>query len=184
MADVAGQNLAEAGQGPVLLYLSKSGATKAGSILARDFRVLTIAPDAAKRLVDGFGGAEKFSIIAQGEAAEQAVALAVAFPDRVEAIALIAPPALDDAGVAALAKRWSETKVAVMALFGTKDGASPPPSGRAYRRAIANCNLMFVYDAGAGMDDERPEAVAALLRDFMVSKDRFVVSRESGVIHP
>ena len=60
----------------------------------------------------------------------------------------------------------------------------PPQSGAAYRRAIAGCNLMFVYDADAAMDNQRPEAVAALLREFMVSKDRFVVSRESGVIHP
>ncbi len=178
MADASEQ------QSAVLLYLSKSGATKASALLGRDFRVLTAAPDAAKSMVDGFGGAEKFSVIAQGDAAEQAIALALAFPDRVEAIALIAPPVLDDAGVAALGKRWGETKVPAMALFGTRDRSSPPQSSAAYRRAIAGCNLMFVYDATAGMDNERPEAVAALLREFMVSKNRFVVSRESGVIHP
>ena len=63
MADASEQ------QSAAMLYLSKSGATKAGALLGRDFRVLTAAPDAAKSMVDGFGGVEKFSVIAQGEAA-------------------------------------------------------------------------------------------------------------------
>lgn len=182
MAD-AGQNN-QAGQRSALLYLSKDGVSKAGAMLGNDFHLLTLAPDATRSFVDARGGGEKLSVIARGAAAEQALALAISLPDSVEAVALIAPPSLDEAGVAALTQRWGETKVPVMVLFGTRDRVSPPSSGGAYRRAIARCNVMFVYDAGSDMDNERPEAVAAVLRQFIVSKDRFVVSRESGVLYP
>jgi len=40
--------------------------------------------------------------------------------------------------------------------------------------------VTFVYDAGADMANERPEAVAAALADFMRQRERYVVTDRSA----
>ena len=43
---------------------------------------------------------------------------------------------------------------------------------------------MMVYDAGANLLEERPEAVAAVAGDFLNRRDKFLVRVQSGMIHP
>ena len=55
---------------------------------------------------------------------------------------------------------------------------------RVYQQAIPKSHMMFVYDTDGAMVDQRPEAVAAALRDFMVVREGFLVTTKSGKIYP
>ena len=57
-------------------------------------------------------------------------------------------------------------------------------AARRYREHIPDCNLVFVYDAGQAMAEERPEAVASLVLDFLERHNLFLVRRESDLIFP
>jgi pimeloyl-ACP methyl ester carboxylesterase len=71
-----------------------------------------------------------------------------------------------------------------LVVFGTHDPITPPELGRLYRERLPRSHLVFLYDAGHMVDAERPEAFAALVDDFLQRGDGFLVSRESGLIHP
>jgi hypothetical protein len=43
---------------------------------------------------------------------------------------------------------------------------------------------LLVYDADHDMAQQRPEAVAAALREFMIAGDRFLVTNKSGKLYP
>ena len=61
---------------------------------------------------------------------------------------------------------------------------SAPELTTAWRRALPKCHLYFVYDTDARPDEERPEAVAAVVADFLRRKDGFLVRAEDGRVHP
>ncbi|HZU15350.1 MAG TPA: alpha/beta fold hydrolase [Candidatus Dormibacteraeota bacterium] len=84
----------------------------------------------------------------------------------------------------ALEARLPALELPVLVLFGTEDRVVPPEMGRVYRSLIPNCHLVFVFDAGHLPDAERPEAVAALVDDFLERQQGFLVRRRSGLVHP
>jgi pimeloyl-ACP methyl ester carboxylesterase len=92
---------------------------------------------------------------------------------------LIGPPRDE-----ALEERLSGLSVPTLVLFGTQDRLTPPEMGRFYRQHYANAHLMLIYDAAHMVDQDRPEAVAEVVGDFLVRKERFLVSEQSGMIHP
>jgi pimeloyl-ACP methyl ester carboxylesterase len=69
-------------------------------------------------------------------------------------------------------------------VFATAYAVSPVEAARHYKTRMPGCNLVYVYDAGSRMTEERPEAVASLIADFLERHDLFLVRRESDVIHP
>ncbi len=70
----------------------------------------------------------------------------------------------------------------VLALFGTRDELIPATLARRYRRLMPKANIMFVYDAGHGITEDRPEAAASIIDDFLSEPDAFLVNRESGAL--
>jgi hypothetical protein len=56
--------------------------------------------------------------------------------------------------------------------------------GRIYRERIPNSYYMLIYDAGHAIADERPDAAARLLADFIGRGDAFIVNGASGLINP
>ena len=56
--------------------------------------------------------------------------------------------------------------------------------GRIYREKLPNCHFVLVYDAGHAIDADRPEAFAAVVREFLQGADGFLVNRESALLHP
>ena len=175
-----------AGAGASVVHLQADGApSRVVAILAQHFRVLSFAVDdpgaaASDALTHELADAisqhahETVGVIAHATAADTALALAVARPERVRALALVAPPVPRST--------LAELKVPVLALFGTRQ--VPAQIGRLMREAIANCHVVFVYDADHDMANERPEAVAAVLREFLIAGDRFLVSDKSGKLYP
>jgi pimeloyl-ACP methyl ester carboxylesterase len=145
-------------------------------IIAAKFRVIDKAPS----------GSERFGVIADSEAAAAGLALALERPEAVTALILIGPRLIQNDGRAvdeALIGRLGSLKVPLLTVFGTKDKAAPPEAGRHYRERLANCNVVFVYDAGAAMADERPEAVAELATDFLHRGDTFLVRQTSDLLY-
>jgi pimeloyl-ACP methyl ester carboxylesterase len=171
-----------AGSGaPVVLLQADAAPSRIAPILAQHFRVLRYAvndPEAASsnELATALAShtTDPVGMIADAASAHVAFALIATRPELISALALLAPPAPDRA--------FAELKTPVLALFGTR--ALPPQIGRQLRQAIANCHVMLVYDADDDMANQRPEAVAAALRDFMLAGDRFLVTDKSGKLYP
>jgi len=95
-------------------------------------------------------------------------------------LALLEPDAIDRS----LAGKLSGVTIPVLAMFGTRGEASPPPLGKVYKQAMPNCHLTYVYAADAGMDRQRPEAVAAALGEFMQTRERYLVTTKSSRLYP
>lgn len=74
--------------------------------------------------------------------------------------------------------------VPTLAVFGSEDRLTPPDMARFYRQHYGNAHLMLIYDAAHLVDLDRPEAVTEVVGDFLARKERFLVSEQSGVIHP
>jgi len=133
---------------------------------------------------------ERFDLLGHGMQATAALQLALARPQSVRTLVLLAPQTIGrDGGPGegadpALLARLGDIAVPSLAVFGTRDTTAPPEAARHYRERMPGCNLVFVYDAGPAMTDERPEAVAALVRDFLERHDLFLVRRESDLIFP
>jgi pimeloyl-ACP methyl ester carboxylesterase len=77
-----------------------------------------------------------------------------------------------------------ELPVPTLVLFGTEDGLTPPELGRIYRELLPDCQFVIVYDAAHAIYDDRPEALAAIMGEFVEHRDQFVVRRESGLLYP
>jgi len=168
---MANENL---GSDTVLWLGEKRAALR--DLIAAKFRVLDKAPS----------GGERFGVIAGSDAAAAALALALDRPEAVTALILVGPRLIEANGRAAdeaLIGRLGSLKVPLLTIFATKDQAAPPEAGRHYRERLANCNVVFVYDAGAAMAEERPEAVAELAIDFLHRGDTFLVRQTSDLLY-
>ncbi|MBO0765044.1 MAG: alpha/beta hydrolase [Hyphomicrobiaceae bacterium] len=84
----------------------------------------------------------------------------------------------------ALEEKLPGLSVPTLVVFGTEDRLTPPEMARCYRQHYGNAHLMLIYDAAHRVDLDRPEAVAEVVGDFLARKERFLVSEQSGVIHP
>ncbi|HEY7062694.1 MAG TPA: alpha/beta hydrolase [Chloroflexota bacterium] len=83
-----------------------------------------------------------------------------------------------------LEARLADVKIPTLVLFGTEDVMIPPEMGRRYREIMPNCHYVLVYDAGHGLDADRPEAFARVVSDFLERREAFVVNRENALIDP
>jgi pimeloyl-ACP methyl ester carboxylesterase len=159
-------------------------------LLAQRRRLVRLEPREATTASLAERRIEPFDLLAQGDRAAAALRLAVEHPGAMRAIVLLGPTAIArdgtpaDGADAALLGRLAEIALPSLAIFGTRDAAAPPEAARHYRARIPACNLMFVYDASAAMTAERPDAVAALILDFLERHDLFLVRRESDQIYP
>ena len=180
------RSIGEAGQGPVIVMLSGGDTpSKAAAVLAKDFRVLSYAVDGKAAVADvaselasvlGTLNVTEAAIVADAGAAATAMAFAVTHPALAQSVALLSPrESVGDV---------SNLKTPAMVLFGTADAARAPDAARALSRSIPNCRLVYVYDAGGQIDDERPEAVAAALQDFAVRRERYLVNSKSNFLYP
>ena len=123
-------------------------------------------------------------VVADAANATQALAHVLAKPETVNALALIAPSAIELGAIdEMLAGKLSSLTTPVLALFGMRD-ADAQAGAAAYRKALPGCNVMFVYDASGDMANERPEAVASAVSAFVRQRERYVASDRSGRLFP
>lgn len=90
---------------------------------------------------------------------------------------LFGPPIDDE-----LESRMGEIASPVLALFGTRDELIPTSVARRYRQLMPKANVVFVYDAGHRILEDRPEASASLIEDFLAEPGGFLVNRQSGAL--
>ena len=164
--------------------------------LAENFRVLaftipqavggsTIAEEidqaAARRGVAGY------SVIAGSNHVLAAIALAISFSGRVNALVLIGPGtellvgAADPNGLAA-GIAFEQITAPTLTLFGTRQDTAAFELGRSLAQRIANCFYVLVYDSDSNIGRDRLQALHELVRDFLMRRERFVVSRDSSAI--
>ena len=156
----------------VVLLQADAAPSRIAPILADQFRVLRYRVSADETAHTGPAGSELAAAVASHASEPVGIVADAATADV--ALALIAPQIPKSA--------LAELKTPVLALFGTL--AMPPQIGRHMREAIPNCHVMLVYDADRDMINQRPDAVAAALRDFMLAGDRFLVTGRSGKLYP
>lgn len=189
----------EEGIGDRVVWLGES-APALRNLMAAQYRVVELAiPPAAEnetaQLVPALEealktlGVDRFGLVAEGAQAATALRLALERPDKLAAIVLLGPRIFGAEGEvaeadASLAQRFESIAVPLLAVFGTRDEMAPPEAGRHYRARNARCNLVFVYDAGAAMGEERPDAVAELITDFLRRGDRFIVRQQDDLLYP
>ena len=155
-------------------------------------------------------GVERFDLMGHSFGAKLALWAAVQAPEAVRALVLVAPSAIYppdwklspvQEGVEpeigskqgalflrligppvdeALESRMGEIACPVLALFGTRDELIPTGYARRYRQLMPKANVMFVYDAGHAITEDRPEAAASLIEDFLQEPEGFLVNRSNG----
>jgi len=187
----------DSGNGAPLLCLgSATGSSALPELLSPHGRVIELllpmpaAPSVAPAIPEAATalGLDRCNLLARGDAAALALGFALDYPERVHALVLLGPTVIAPSGQPtatadeALAARLSALKVPVLALFGTKDRLAPPETGRHYRERIPSCNVVFVYDAGSAMAEDRPEAVVEVVVDFLERSDQFLVRRATDLL--
>jgi pimeloyl-ACP methyl ester carboxylesterase len=83
-----------------------------------------------------------------------------------------------------VAARMTECTVRTLVLFGTKDGLIPPENAPTYRRLLPNCSMEYVYDAAHAIQEDRPEAFADVVGDFLTRGMRYLIPDQDTVINP
>lgn len=176
--------LGDSGKGPALVILhgEETNASKVVPFLAGEFRVISLAggtTDAIAAQLLGLG-VQEAAIVARATTAMVALDLALKYSSLVRSVALLAPSPLPGD----LAAGLSGLKTPVQALFGTADAGRARDAARNFCKALPHCNLMYVFDAGVVPDADRPEAVAAALREFARKREKFLVTDKSAKIYP
>ena len=168
----------ELGDGPPVVALGAGFAgSEAHRLLAKRFRVIALDGDgaaAAQWAADA--GLEKVGFLGLGAGAAEALAAAEAAGERTRCVVL-ASPAGFPAGPPTL-----RTPRAV--LIGTRDPGQPRDAVPAWRRALPGCNVVLVYDAGANVAADRPQAFADAAGDFLDRQGRFGFMTESVAVLP
>src|SRR5262249_18808570 len=127
-------------------------------------------------------GITKYCLIAESELAAIAIAHAIAFGDLVEALILLAPSCPSSG--ADIDLPLEELNAPTLVFFGTRDQVVKPETERIYARRVPKCFYTLVYDAGHDIGADRPQALLAVVRDFLEHREKFLVPHGSSVINP
>jgi pimeloyl-ACP methyl ester carboxylesterase len=82
---------------------------------------------------------------------------------------------LDGLDEHAFRTRLAAIEVPTLVVCGTEDGLFGSGQGRVYRELMPNCSSILLYDAAHELGWDRPEALAALISDFALRREAFVV---------
>ena len=99
---------------------------------------------------------------------------------RKERIVPFGGPARD----AEFEKAMAGIAVPVLALFGTRSTVVSTDAARLYSTLLPKCFTTMVYDAGHDLDLDRPDAVTAVVKNFLQHGETFIVNRDNAIINP
>jgi pimeloyl-ACP methyl ester carboxylesterase len=188
-----GLEVREAGSGRPLIVISAGDQAQIVPLvngLAENNRVLAIDVSAAERapasnVLNGLSrfGIERFSVIGISQGVPLALAIAIAAPDQIDKLIMMSPPPwseIDDQLRAGLAAVGAPTLI----LVGTSDRSGSADSARKLRETIGASQLLLVYDAGALIAADRPDACASPIGEFLDHGVEFVVCHDSQKLRP
>jgi pimeloyl-ACP methyl ester carboxylesterase len=173
----------EVGTGPAVLWLLPDGAAHFSPLaerLADDHRVVTLAassPD-ARALAAVSPPLGEFVLIGQSSGAAAALGLARATDEACTALILIAPV------LAPLPLADAAPDMPILLLLGMDDARVPPSDVAALCAALPRAHPILIYGAGHALDRDRVDAVAAVMRDFIARRDKFIVRDASNLLYP
>jgi len=111
----------------------------------------------------------RLDVIATGDGAACALALAAAAPERVGHMVLLAPR---------LASAPTPVEARALVLVGAADKAGSE-TGRALKSVLPHCHLTYVWGAGGDLSGEASGRAVAIVRDFLARGEAFLV-RQTG----
>lgn len=163
----------------IVIAADGDGLGDAEPLLARDrlVRTLTMPSDAA--LDAALDDENVVDLLAREEGASAALRLVARSPDRVASLVLDSPPAPEN-----FASLLPQLALPVLVLYGTGDRATSTEHGRGYKALLPNGWFVMVYAAGYDIANDRPEAYADLVGDFLARGARFTISEQSSRINP
>jgi len=169
--------------GPAVLWLlpgDGAGTSPLAERLAQDHRVVTLAASStdARALAAISPPLGQFVLIGQSNGAAAALALARTTGESCTALVLIAPV------LAPLPAAEAAPDMPMLLLLGTDDARVPPSAAGALCEAMPRAHPILIYGAGHALDRERVEAVAAVMRDFIARREKFIVREASDVLYP
>ncbi len=116
-----------------------------------------------------------FAIVARGDEDHAALRLALLAPQRVSALALLAPDLHSHdgpAGDADLLDAIAHLRAPALAAFGALDRAAAR-NARLLRERLPHCRIALLRDAGEEVERERPHALARMIAAFLRAPHAF-----------
>jgi pimeloyl-ACP methyl ester carboxylesterase len=183
----------EAGNGhPVIVFPAKEGELADPLVrkLAESHRIISLnlssgdfasANQLAEKLPRALTsiGIGQYSVMGISAGALHALALAIAAPELIDRLILLAPTKLSADGGSL---DFNRVSAATLVLVGTRDRSGALEAGRLCRERIQSCHLSFVYGAGHEMASERPEAFLDAIGQFLKEGEQFIIFHESQEI--
>ena len=160
---------------PLVVIGATEGFGRAQPLLARDDRIVV--------LEDKFSRAREtreqpIDVLARPDGTAAALHFAAHSPERINSLVLENPPAAEE-----FATLLPQLAMPVLVLYGTREGAASE-RGRSYKALLPNGWFVMVYGAGSDIANDRPEAYADLIGDFLKRGARFTISEQSSRINP
>jgi pimeloyl-ACP methyl ester carboxylesterase len=188
-----GAKLVAAGEGrPVIVFADGFASSPAHLALAARFRVIVAAKSALspRQLGEAAAawakheGLEKVGFLGAGALASAALWAAQAAGERASAVVLVSPnpPLGDGADADEVGPLLTEVAAPKAVLIGTRDAGQPADAAALYRRRLSRANVILVYDAGADIAAERPDAFARVAGDFLDRQGRFAFMTETQAL--
>ena len=73
---------------------------------------------------------------------------------------------------------------ATLVVLGQEDPLVSRAAGGVWKEGVPNCSISYVYDAGHAIGTDRPEALANVVRDFIVRRETFIIENRSSLMTP
>lgn len=179
------------GSGHAVFFVGAAEKSPLANRLAEGFRVVTFEArgshdrQSVLRALDRAAeqlGTAKYCLMAESHLAETAITHAIESRNSVEALILIAPS--HGSNGASTDLPLEEINAPTLVLFGTRDQIVASETGRAYARRIPRCFYTLIYDSGHDIEADRPQALYAVVRDFLEHREKFVIPHEGSAINP
>jgi pimeloyl-ACP methyl ester carboxylesterase len=173
----------EVGTGPAVLWLlpdDAAGLSPLAERLAQDHRVVTLAASStdARALAAVSPQLGPFVLIGQSSGAAAALALARATGEACAALILLAPV------LAPVPSAEVAPDLPILLLLGMDDARVPPSAAAALCAALPRAHPILIYGAGHALDRDRVDAVAAVMRNFIARREKFIVRDTSDLLYP
>lgn len=171
VTDTPSPAVTQLGLGRPVLVLGAAPGSPGLAALAARFKVFATADDASAANWVSAQGFEALGVVGIGGAARAALTLIRGLGETADALVLVSPVGLE-------LVEGERPSAPVCVLVGDRDAAAAPLAH--WRRAL-HANTVLVFDAGADILADRPDAFASAAGDFLDRKARFAFAESMAL---